>query len=83
MNERLSDKINAYFYRNKEQFYANMHQEQKKGIPKEMTVKPIDQTVELKGKFARDFLRDVFKKPSASSIERNKNASQLLKKLRG
>ncbi|MDN4093558.1 hypothetical protein QYF48_12105 [Brevibacillus agri] len=46
-------------------------------------VKPIEQTTALSGKFAQDFIKDAYKKPSISAIEKNQRAVQLLKKLRG
>ncbi|MEK3885229.1 hypothetical protein [Paenibacillus sp. PL2-23] len=55
----------------------------KKRKVKKMAVKPIEQTVELRGKFAQDFLKEVTKKPSPTSIEKNQRALQLLKKMRG
>lgn len=46
-------------------------------------VKPIEQTAEIKGKYADDFIKDVYRKPSLSATEKNKKAVQLLKKMRG
>lgn len=48
-----------------------------------MAVKPIEQTLELRGQFAQEFLKEVTKKPSKSSAEKNLKAAMLLKKMRG
>lgn len=59
-----------------------MKSDRKKG-GKKMAVKPIEQTVELRGQHAQNFLKEVTKRPSKSSIEKNIKAAQLLKKMRG
>lgn len=45
-------------------------------------VKPIQETPELSGKFAQDFLKEATKKPSLSAIERNKKAQALLRRMK-
>lgn len=45
-------------------------------------IKPIQQTPELTGTFAQEFLKEVLKKPSAASIERNKKAQDLLRRMK-
>lgn len=48
-------------------------------IPK---VKPIEQTPEITGEFAKDILKEVMTLPSATSIERNKKAQELLRRMK-
>jgi len=45
-------------------------------------VKPIQQTPELSGKYAEEFLREVMKKPSSTAIQRNKKAQELLRRMK-
>ncbi|MFB5269578.1 hypothetical protein ACE41H_22725 [Paenibacillus enshidis] len=42
-------------------------------------LKPIQETPELSGKFAKDFVAEVLKKPSEAAIGRNKRAQSLLR----
>jgi hypothetical protein len=48
----------------------------------ETIVKPVQETPELSGKFAKDFVAELLKKPSDAAIERNKRAQSLLKRLK-
>jgi len=54
----------------------------KGGIKMGTMVKPIQQTPQLTGKYAEQFLREAMSKPSATAIERNKKAQELLKRMK-
>ena len=43
----------------------------------------ISATPTVSGKFAQDIVKEITKKPSANAIEKNKSASELVKKLKG
>lgn len=48
-----------------------------------LKIKPIKATPSVSGSFAKEVICEALRKPSEISITRNKNASVLLKKLRG
>ena len=48
-----------------------------------MDIKPIKETPIVKGKYAKEILQEFLKEPSDAVIKRNKNALELVKKLRG
>ncbi len=46
-------------------------------------IKPIKATPEVSGKYAKEIISEALMQPSQRCIDRNKAASELLKKLRG
>ncbi len=48
-----------------------------------MDIKLIKETPVIKGKYAKEILQEFLQEPSDTAIKRNKNALELVKKLRG